>query len=109
MTLTLVVAADEFVPGVAGEVAGVAEAEPVARPLDHPDLVLHATGQRHLQTCNRCLTMFLMECSDEDNQNVSNFKTKSYLVSITAAQSPPHRVISGMGSVNCVDNALNIY
>ena len=48
MTLTLVVAADEFVPGVAGEVAGVAEAEPVARPLNHPDLVLHAAGQRHL-------------------------------------------------------------
>ena len=48
MTLTLVVAADEFVPGVAGEVAGVAEAEPVTRPLYHPDLVLYAARQRHL-------------------------------------------------------------
>ena len=48
LSLTLVVAADEFVPGVAGEVAGVAEPEPVPRPLDHSDLVLHAARQRHL-------------------------------------------------------------
>ena len=46
--LTFLVAADHVVPVEAGEVALDAEAEAVARPLQHPALVLHLARQRHV-------------------------------------------------------------
>ena len=47
--LTLVVAADEPVSGVAREGPGVPQSEPVPGPLDGPDLVVDPAGQSHLR------------------------------------------------------------
>ena len=48
LSLTFLVAADHVVPVEAGEVPLDAEPEPVARPLQHPPLVLHLARQRHV-------------------------------------------------------------